>query len=101
SLTAQSRLVTMGRVTHYPIPGRSTVILVTTAGKVGAGAARLLREQEVLVRDPDKATARALAAAGAEIAAGDLDVPASIDAAMAGVSAVVLVSPAVPVQELN
>src|SRR5271165_4993575 len=95
----------MGRVTHYPIPGRSAVILVTTAGKVGAGAARLLREQDVpvrvLVRDPGKATARALAAAGAEIAAGDLDVPASIDAAMAGVSAVVLVSPAVPVQELN
>jgi uncharacterized protein YbjT (DUF2867 family) len=77
------------------------VILVTTAGKVGAGTARLLREQDVpvrvLVRDPDKA----LAAAGAEIAAGDLDVPASIDAAMAGVGAVVLVSPAVPAQELS
>jgi uncharacterized protein YbjT (DUF2867 family) len=81
------------------------VILVTTAGKVGAEAARVLREQDVpvrvLVRDPDKATAKALAAAGAEIAAGDLDGPASIDAAMAGVSAVVLASPAVPVQELN
>jgi uncharacterized protein YbjT (DUF2867 family) len=81
------------------------VILVTTAGKVGAEAARLLREQDVpvrvLVRGPDKATARALAAAGAEIAAGDLGVPASIDAAMAGVSAVILVSPAVPAQELN
>jgi uncharacterized protein YbjT (DUF2867 family) len=81
------------------------VILVTTAGKVGAEAARLLREQgvpvRVLVRDPGKATARALAAAGAEMAAGDLDVPASIDAAMADVSAVVLVSPAVPAQELN
>ena len=81
------------------------MILVTTAGKVGAEAARLLREQgvpvRVLVRDPDKGTAAALAAAGAEIAAGDLDVPASIDAAMAGVSAVVLVSPAVPAQELN
>jgi uncharacterized protein YbjT (DUF2867 family) len=81
------------------------VILVTTAGKVGAEAARLLREQDgpvrVLVRDPDKAAAKALAAAGAEIAAGDLDEPASIDAAMAGVDAVVLVSPAVPAQELN
>ena len=81
------------------------MILVTTAGKVGAGAARLLREQDVpvrvLVRNPDKATAKALAAAGAEIAAGNLDVPASIDAAMAGVSTVVLVSPAVPAQELN
>jgi uncharacterized protein YbjT (DUF2867 family) len=81
------------------------VILVTTAGKVGAETARLLREQDVpvrvLVRDPDKAAAKALAAAGAEIAAGDLDGPASIDVAMAGVSAVVLVSPAVPAQELN
>jgi uncharacterized protein YbjT (DUF2867 family) len=81
------------------------VILVTTAGKVGSEAARLLREQHVpvrvLVRDPDKATARALAGAGAEIAAGDLDVPASIDDAMTGVSAVVLVSPAEPAQELN
>jgi uncharacterized protein YbjT (DUF2867 family) len=81
------------------------VILVTTAGKVGTETARLLRQQDVpvrvLVRDPDKATPRALAAAGAQIAAGDLDVPASIDDAMTGVSAVVLVSPAVPAQELN
>jgi uncharacterized protein YbjT (DUF2867 family) len=81
------------------------VILVTTAGKVGAETVRLLRQRgvpvRVLVRDPAKATARALAGAGAEIAAGDLDVPASIDDAMTGVSAVVLVSPAVPAQELN
>ena len=81
------------------------MILVTTAGKVGAEAARLLREQDmpvrVLVRDPDKAAAKVLAAAGAQIAAGDLAVPAAIDAAMAGVSVVILVSPAVPAQELN
>jgi uncharacterized protein YbjT (DUF2867 family) len=81
------------------------MILVTTAGKVGAETARLLREQElpvrVLVRDPAKAAAKALAAAGAEIARGDLEIPASIDEAMAGVAAVVLVSPAVPGQELN
>jgi len=79
------------------------VILVTTAGKVGSEAVRLLRERDVpvrvLVRDLAKVTA--LADAGAEVARGDLDVPASIDDAMAGVSAVVLVSPAVPVQELN
>ena len=37
-----------------------------------------------------------LADAGAEVAAGDLEVPASLDDAMKGVSAVVLVSPAVP-----
>ena len=81
------------------------MILVTTAGKVGSETARLLRERDVpvrvLVRDPAKAAARALAAAGAEIAAGDLGVPASIDEAMSGVSGVVLVSPAVPAQELN
>ena len=79
------------------------MILVTTAGKVGTEAARSLIRREapvrVLVRDPGKA--RALAAAGAEVAVGDLDVPASLDEAMAGVTEVVLVSPAVPAQELN
>ena len=79
------------------------MILITTAGKVGTEAALLLRRREVpvrvLVRDPGKA--KALADAGAEVAAGDLGVPASIDAAMAGVTAVILVSPAVPAQELN
>ena len=81
------------------------MILVTTAGKVGAEAARLLLEQDepvrVLARNPDQPAVKALAAAGAVIVAGDLAVPASIDDAMAGVSAVILVSPAVPAQELN
>ncbi len=79
------------------------MILVTTAGKVGSEAARLLAKREVpvrvLVRDPERA--KALADAGVEIAVGDLGVPASIDEAMAGVTSVVLVSPAVPAQELN
>jgi uncharacterized protein YbjT (DUF2867 family) len=79
------------------------MILVTTAGKVGSEAVRLLRQRgvpvRVLVRDPAKA--KELADAGAEIAVGDLDLPASIDQAMAGVTTVVLVSPAVPTQELN
>jgi len=79
------------------------VILVTTAGKVGSETTRLLRQRDVpvrvLARDPAKA--KALADAGAEIATGDLEVPASIDDAMAGVSTVVLVSPAAPAQELN
>ena len=79
------------------------MILVTTAGKVGAETVRLLRQRDlpvrVLVRDPAKV--KALADAGAEIAVGDLAVPASIDEAMAGVTSVVLVSPAVPAQELN
>jgi len=79
------------------------MILVTTAGKVGAEAVRSLTLREVpvrvLVRNPGKA--KAPADAGAEIAAADLDAPASIDAAMAGITAVVLVSPGVPAQELN
>jgi uncharacterized protein YbjT (DUF2867 family) len=79
------------------------VILVMTAGQVGSEAARLLTQRQVpvrvLVRDPAKG--KALAGAGAEIAVGDLDVPESIDEAMSGVTAVVLVSPAVPAQELN
>jgi uncharacterized protein YbjT (DUF2867 family) len=79
------------------------MILVTTAGKVGTEAALLLRQRElpvrVLVRDPGKA--KTLADAGAEIAVGDLDAPAGIDAALTGVTAVILVSPAVPAQELN
>jgi len=81
------------------------MILVTTAGKVGSETVRLLREAgtevRVLVRDPAKTPVQALAEAGAQIAQGDLDVPASIDDAMAGVTAVVLVSPAVPTQELS
>jgi uncharacterized protein YbjT (DUF2867 family) len=64
------------------------MILVTTAGKV-----------RMLVRDPAKG--KVLADAGAEIALGDLDVPESIDEAMADVTSVVLVSPAIPHQELN
>jgi uncharacterized protein YbjT (DUF2867 family) len=79
------------------------VILVTTAGKVGSETARLLAQRDmpvrVLVRDPAKA--KTLAEGGAQVAAGDLDVPASIDEAMTGIDTVVLVSPAVPAQELN
>jgi len=79
------------------------LILVTTAGKVGSETVRLLRQRDmpvrVLVRDPAKA--RALAEAGAEIAVGDLDVPASLDEAMTGIGTVALVSPAMPAQELN
>jgi uncharacterized protein YbjT (DUF2867 family) len=79
------------------------MILITTAGKVGSVAARLLAERgepvRVLVRDPAKGAA--LAQAGVDVRVGDLGVPASIDAAMAGVTAVVLVSPAIPAQELN
>ncbi len=79
------------------------MILVTTAGKVGSAAARSLAQRgepvRILVRAPEKAAA--LARAGVEVAVGDLGVPATIDATMDGVSSVVLVSPAIPEQELN
>jgi uncharacterized protein YbjT (DUF2867 family) len=79
------------------------MILITTAGKVGSETARLLTQKDeaarVLVRDPEKVTA--LNHLGVDVAEGDLDDSASIDAAMRGVTSVVLVSPAVPAQELN
>ncbi|GAA2913496.1 nucleotide-diphosphate-sugar epimerase [Actinoplanes cyaneus] len=79
------------------------MILVTTAGKVGAEAARLLARRgqpvRLLVRDPAKAAA--LAEAGVDVAAGDLTAPDTIDAAMRGVSTVILVSPAVPGHEIG
>ena len=79
------------------------MILVTTAGKVGSETVRLLRQRDVPVRVlvRDAAKAKVLAEVGAEVAVGDLDVPASLDEAMTGVQTVVLVSPAMPAQELN
>ncbi|MBY8855376.1 NmrA family NAD(P)-binding protein [Nocardia sp. CA2R105] len=78
------------------------MILITTAGKVGSEAARILAERgvpvRVLVRDRQRANALALA--GAEVVEGDLTAPETVDAAMHGVSGVVLVSPAIPAQEI-
>jgi uncharacterized protein YbjT (DUF2867 family) len=79
------------------------MILITTPGKVGSEAARLLVERgapvRMLTRDPAKASA--LRQVGVDVAEGDLDAPATIDAAMRDVTGVVLVSPAVVAQELN
>ena len=80
------------------------MILVTGAtGKVGSEAVRILSQQgeavRALVRNPEKA--RWLWEGDVEIARADLEVPSTIDDAMAGVATVVLVSPAVPAQELN
>ena len=64
------------------------MIFVTTAGKVGSAAARLIAQRDVpvrvLVRHPEKVAekAAALAQAGVEIFPGDLDSPESIDQAM-------------------
>ena len=79
------------------------MILVTTAGKVGAEAARRLAQQgtavRVVVRDPERTAA--LAGAGVEVHVGDLARPDDVDAAMQGVSTVILVTPAVPDLELG
>jgi uncharacterized protein YbjT (DUF2867 family) len=79
------------------------MILITTAGKVGSEAARLLAAQGELVRVlvRDRAKHSALSQAGVDVVQGDLEVPATIDAAMHGVSSVILVSLAIPAQELN
>ena len=75
------------------------MILVTGAtGNVGSAAVRLLaaRQERVraLVRNPDRAPV------GGEVAVADFDSPHSLRRAMAGVDTVVLVSPAVPAQEI-
>src|SRR5439155_664944 len=79
------------------------MILITTAGKVGSAAARLLAQRgepvRILVRNPEKAAA--LAQVGADVLEGDLDAPATVNAAMRGVSSVVLVTPPIVHQELS
>src|ERR1700679_853231 len=78
------------------------MILVTTAGKVGTETATLLatqgRDVRVLVRDSDRHAD--LSTAGVELVTGDLDDAAAVRAALDDVDSVVLVSPAVPAQEL-
>jgi len=77
------------------------MILVTTAGKVGARTARTLARGgepvRVLMRDAERH--RDLAEAGVQLLAGDLDDQDALRRALDGVTAVVLVSPAVPAQE--
>lgn len=76
------------------------MILVTGAtGKVGSEAIRLLAAQHhptrALVRDPSRAPH-----GDVEIVTGDFDRPDTLDAAMRGIDTVLLVSPAVPAQEI-
>jgi uncharacterized protein YbjT (DUF2867 family) len=68
-------------------PSRVIVITGATGNQGGAAAARLLADGwrvRALTRDPHSAAARRLAAAGADLVAGDLDDRASLDAAVAG-----------------
>lgn len=81
------------------------MILVTGAtGTVGSEAVRLLAAQHhparALVRDPSRVAHRADLADEIEIVTGDFDHPDTLDAALAGVDTVILVSPAVPAQEI-
>jgi uncharacterized protein YbjT (DUF2867 family) len=76
------------------------MILVTGAsGQVGSETVRLLADQHqsarALVRDASRAPH-----SGIEIVTGDFDRPDTLDAAMRGIETVVLVSPAVPAQEI-
>jgi uncharacterized protein YbjT (DUF2867 family) len=71
------------------------ILVIGATGQQGGATARQLldrgRRVNALVRDPDSAAAGALRAAGADLVAGDLDDPASLRAAMEGVSGVFLV----------
>jgi uncharacterized protein YbjT (DUF2867 family) len=79
------------------------MILITTPGKVGREAAHLLAAADtpvrLLARDPGKV--QDLAAQGVEVIAGDLQDDTDVQAAMRGISRVILVSPAVPAEELR
>lgn len=82
---------------------QATILVTGANGKVGSAAVRALREKRLPVRAlvRDVAKAAATAEMGAEIAVGDLGEPSTLDAALAGVTTVILVSPAIPAQELN
>jgi uncharacterized protein YbjT (DUF2867 family) len=71
--------------------GRGPVLVTGATGNQGGAVARSLLEGgwtvRALARDPGKPAAQALAAAGAEVVAGDLDDRASLDAALAGATA--------------
>ncbi|AKQ65862.1 NmrA family protein [Myxococcus hansupus] len=69
------------------------VLITAATGRQGGATARALlagggTAVRVLVRNPEAPNAKALAAAGAEVVVGDLDDPASLRAACAGVRAV-------------
>ncbi|HJP78957.1 MAG TPA: NmrA family NAD(P)-binding protein [Pseudonocardiaceae bacterium] len=81
------------------------MILVTGAtGTVGSEAVRLLsashQPTRALVRDPSRVAHRDELADKIEIVTGDFDRPDTLDAALEGIDTVILVSPAVPAQEI-
>ena len=75
-----------------------TILVIGSTGKIGAELVRQLAAAgapvRALVRSPAKAAA--IAGPGVETAIGDLDDPASLDAALVGVDRMFLLSPASP-----
>jgi uncharacterized protein YbjT (DUF2867 family) len=81
------------------MPQQKIIAVVGATGAQGGGLVRaILADPEhrfavrAITRDPGSEKARALAAAGAEVVAGDADVPASLDAAFAGAYGAFLVT---------
>jgi uncharacterized protein YbjT (DUF2867 family) len=81
------------------MPEQRTIAVVGATGAQGGGLVRaILNDPErrfavrAITRDPSSAKARALAEAGAEVVAGDADVPASLEAAFAGAYGAYLVT---------
>jgi len=79
------------------------MILITTAGKVGSEAARLLAERGEPVRLVVHTSEKAAAASrpGVDVVVADLEDPEAVDRAMDGVRSVLLVTRPVVSQELN
>src|SRR6266536_1274431 len=67
---------------------RGTVLVLGATGNQGGAVARELLHRgwpvRALTRDPRSAKSQALAAAGAQLVAGDLEDPQSLDAALSG-----------------
>jgi uncharacterized protein YbjT (DUF2867 family) len=81
------------------MPEQKTIAVVGATGAQGGGLVRaILADPErrfivrAVTRDPASEKARALAAAGAEVVAGDADVPAGLDQAFAGAHGAFLVT---------
>lgn len=81
------------------MPEQKTIAVVGATGAQGGGLVRaILADPErrfvarAITRDPSSEKARALAAAGAEVVAGDADEPASLEAAFAGAHGAFLVT---------
>src|SRR5205823_10155265 len=90
---------------HNPLSQEDKMMLVTGAtGTVGSEAVRLLSARRqttrALVRDPSRVAHRDDLADEIEIVTGDFDRPDTLDAALRGVDTVILVSPAMPPQEI-